>query len=64
MKAKVVGLTKGKMVYVRMMKRNYCIEILDLSENERIALDLKKGDVVEVKREVNNPYLVLIQATI
>ena len=61
MKAKVVGLTKGKMVYVRMMKRNNCIEIIDLSENERIALDLKKGDVVKVKQEVNNPYLVLIQ---
>ena len=55
MKARVVGLTKAKMVYVRMMRHNYRIEILDLSENERIAFDLKKGDVVEVKREVNNP---------
>ena len=59
MKARIISLTESKMVRV-MIRRNCRLETLDLSENERIAHDFRLGDQVEVKREVNNPYLVVI----
>ena len=59
MKAKVIGFTLSKGVQVK-VRKNYLPQILDLSENERVAYDFKVGDVVEVKLEANNPYLVVV----
>jgi len=57
MKAKVITNEAGK-VTVK-INRGYKLEILDVSYNE--SLTFKIGDVVEVKRVVNNPYLVVVK---
>lgn len=45
-----------------MVRRNYRLEAIDqpTKEAEEYVDKLKIGDRVEVKRQVNNPYLILV----
>lgn len=54
MKATVVKNEFGKVRVI--VRRNFNSEPL-----YRINHELKVGDVVQVKRQVNNPYLILIE---
>ena len=57
MKARVLHRSDNNVVSV-MVRRNYIAETLEGTHE-----DLNKGDIVEVIRRTNNPYLIRVDKT-